>query len=261
VLTLSDADLARWLGEFVWPFIRTLALVAAAPGFNSPVIPVRAKVALAFLIAVVLATTLKQSSPLELSWTAVVLAVEQVLVGLVMGFAMQLTLTAMAMAGEFIGVQMGFGIATLFDVQTGFAVPVMSNFFGLTGLMLFLSLNGHLIVLGVLLKSFAIVPVAPGSFIAAEGWRALARAGVVLFQMGVWLALPVIAVLLAAHLAVAIVSRVAPQFNVMSLGFSVFMWVGIAAVIALLPFFVPAVEHMIDAGLNLAATVLQARPT
>jgi flagellar biosynthesis protein FliR len=78
----------------------------------------------------------------------------------------------------------------------------------------------------------------------------------VLFQMGIWLALPVIAVLLAAHLAVGFVSRVAPQFNVMSVGFSLFMWVGIAAVVALIPFFVPAVEHIIETGLALIAAVL-----
>jgi flagellar biosynthetic protein FliR len=73
----------------------------------------------------------------------------------------------------------------------------------------------------------------------------------------VWLALPVIAVLLAAHLAIGFVSRVAPQFNVMSVGFSVFMWVGIAAVVSLIPFFVPAVEHIVETGLGLAGTVLR----
>jgi flagellar biosynthetic protein FliR len=108
-----------------------------------------------------------------------------------------------------------------------------------------------------LVKSFTVVPIAVGSGITAEGWRSLARAGAVLFQMGVWLALPVIAVLLAVHLAVGFVSRVAPQFNVMSVGFSLFMWVGIAAVIALVPFFVPAVEHVIEAGLTLTGAVLR----
>ena len=260
VLTIGDGELARWLGEFLWPFLRTLALLAAAPGFNSPAIPVWAKVALAFVIAVVIAATLKTSVPVTLSWVSVELVFEQVVVGLAIGFAMQLTLAAMAFAGEFVGIQMGFGFASLFDIQSGFEVPVMSNFFSLTGLMLFLALNGHLVLLGVLVKSFTIVPIAVDSGITVVGWRALARAGVLLFQMGVWLALPVVAVLLAAHLTVAVVSRVAPQFNVMSLGFSVFMWVGIAAVIALVPFFVPAVEHMIDAGLTLGGAALQGQP-
>jgi flagellar biosynthesis protein FliR len=257
VLSFSDSDITRWLGEFFWPFLRTLALFSSAPLFSAVAIPVRARVAIAFVIAVLLATTIGQSVPLTWSWAAVMLAVQQVLVGLAIGFAMQLTLAAMAFAGDFIGVQMGFGFAGLFDVQSRFQVPVMSDLFGLIGLLLFITLNGHLILLGVLVKSFTLVPVAAGSAIAAPGWRALAAAGAVLFQMGVWLALPVIAVLLAANLAVAVVSRVAPQINVMSVGFSLFMWVGLAATVALVPFFAPAVGHMIEAGLAAASAALR----
>jgi flagellar biosynthetic protein FliR len=257
VLSVTDGDVARWLGEFFWPFLRILALMATAPGFNSPALPPRIKVALSLLIAIVVGTTLKQTAPVTMSWLTVELIFEQIMVGVAIGFAMQLTLAAMAFAGEFVGVQMGFGFASLLDVQTGFDVPVMSNFFSLVGLMLFLSLNGHLVLLGVLVKSFAVVPIAANSGISFAGWRALARAGVLLFQMGVWLSLPVIAVVLAAHMTVAVVSRVAPQFNIMSLGFSVFMWVGIASVIALVPFFVPAVEHMIAAGLTVGGAALQ----
>ena len=258
MLSFTDAELTRWIGQFFWPFVRILALFGAAPAFNSVSIPARAKVALAFVVAVAVAGTVKQSAPLDLSWTTVTLVVEQVLVGLAIGFAMQLTLSAMMLAGEFVGMQMGFGFASLFDFQSGFQVPVMGNFFSLVALLLFVALNGHLVLLGVLVKSFSVVPIAAGSGITAEGWQALARAGAVLFQMGVWLALPVIAVLLATHLAVGFVSRVAPQFNVMSVGFSLFMWVGMAAVIALVPFFVPAVEHIIQTGLALIATVLHA---
>lgn len=257
MISFSDADLTRWIGEFFWPFLRILALFGAAPAYNSVSIPVRAKVALAFVVAVAVAGTVQQSAPFDLSWATVVLVFEQVLVGLAIGFAMQLTLGAMMLAGEFVGMQMGFGFASLFDFQSGFQVPVMANFFSLVALLLFVALNGHLVLLGVLVKSFTVVPIAAGSGITADGWRALARSGAVLFQLGTWLALPVIAVLLAAHLAVGFVSRVAPQFNVMSVGFSVFMWVGFAAVVALVPFFVPAVEHIIEAGLALIASVLR----
>jgi flagellar biosynthesis protein FliR len=260
VLTVSDADLLRWLGEFFWPFLRTLALFAAAPGFSSAAIPARVKVALAFVIACLLAATIQQSAPLTLSLASALLVGEQIVVGLAIGFAMQLTLGAMAFAGDLIGVQMGFGFAGLLDIQNRFDVPVMSDFFGLVGLLLFLGLNGHLILLGVLVESFDVVPISPGGGIAAPGWHALAGAGAMLFQMGVWLALPVIAILLAVQLATALLSRVAPQINLMSVGFSVFMWVGIAATIALLPFFVPAVEHMIEAGLNVSRAALLGHP-
>jgi flagellar biosynthetic protein FliR len=257
VLTVSGADLARWIGEFFWPFLRVLALFSTAPLFSATAIPVRTKVAIAFAIAMVIAPMVKASTPLTLSWATAALTVEQVLIGAAIGFAMQLALAAMGFAGDLIGVQMGFGFAGLFDVQSRFEVPVIGDLFGLVGLLLFITLNGHLILLGVLMKSFELLPVAPGSAITAHGWRALARAGAGLFQMGVWLALPVVAVLLAAHLALAIVSRVAPQINVMSVGFSLFMWLGIAATIALVPFLAPAVEHMVEAGLRTATAVLR----
>ncbi len=256
MLNFTAADIARWAGEFFWPFLRTLALFSSAPLFSAATIPVRARVAIAFVIAFLVGATIGQSAPLNLSWAAMTLALQQVLVGLAIGFAMQLALAAMAFAGDFIGIQMGFGFAGLFDFQSGFEVPVMSDLFSLVGLLLFVTLNGHLILLGVLVKSFQIVPIAVSGGLPPLGWHALAAAGAMLFQMGVWLALPVVAVLLAANLAVAVVSRVAPQINVMSIGFSVFMWVGLASTIAVVPFFAPAVQHMIAVGLAAAGAAL-----
>jgi flagellar biosynthetic protein FliR len=259
MLTLGSADIAHWLGAFIWPFLRILALFSVAPGFGSAAIPARVKVAIAFIIAWIVAALIKQTVPLTLSWTALAVAVQQVLVGLAIGFAMQLALAAMSFAGDFIGLQMGFGFAGLLDVQNRFEVPIIADLFGLIGLLLFLTLNGHLILLGVLVKSFAVVPVAPNSGITAAGWQALVRAGALLFQMGVWLALPVIAVLLAISLGLAVVSRVAPQINIISVGFALFMWIGIAATIALVPFLGPAVMHMIAVGLATAGAALRGR--
>jgi flagellar biosynthetic protein FliR len=257
---VSEADIARWLGEFFWPFIRTMALFATAPAFNATAIPNQIKVALALVIAVLIGGVVNQSAPLDLSWTTIVLTGEQILVGLAIGFSMQLALAAMAFAGDLIGLQMGFGFASLLGIQGSFEVPIMSNFFSLVGLVLFLAFNGHLILIGVLLKSFAVVPVAIGVAVPRSGWGALAGAGTSLFEMGVFLALPVVAVILTLHLAVGTLSRAAPQINLMSVGFSIFLWVGIAATIALVPYFVPAVEHMIDNGLILIAAVMGTNP-
>jgi flagellar biosynthetic protein FliR len=252
----SEADLFRWAGEFYWPLVRTLALFAAAPVFNGTMVPVPLKVALAAVIAMLVGSIVNQPVPLELSWTALVLTGEQILVGLAIGFAMQLALSAMAFAGDLIGVQMGFGFATLLAIEGDFAVPVMSDFFGMVGLMLFLAFNGHLVLIGALVKSFSVVPVALGASVPLAGWGMLARAGSLLFEIGVFLALPVVAVVLTLNLAVGTLSRAAPQVNLMSVGFSLFLWVGIAATLALVPFFAPAVEHMMDAGIDLIGAVL-----
>ncbi len=256
MLHIGDADLAHWLGAVFWPFLRTLSLFAAAPGFASAAIPVRVKVALAVLIAVVLAPMVHSSAPLALSFEAGLLVFQQMAVGLAIGFAMQLAVGAAAFAGDLAGVQMGFGFAGLIDFQSRFEVPVIADFCGLVGLLLFLVLDGHLLLLGVLARSFDLVPVAPAPGITAAGWRAVVDTGAALFELGVWLALPIVATLLAAQAAIALVSRVAPQINLMSVGFSAFMWVGLAAMIAVLPFFAPAVVRMIETGLRAAHTLL-----
>jgi flagellar biosynthetic protein FliR len=256
--TWSEADVLRWAGEFYWPFVRTLALFAAAPVFNGAAIPVQLKVALAAVLGLLVGGIVNHPVPLDLNWTSLVLTVEQILVGVAMGFAMQFALAAMAFAGDFVGVQMGFGFATLLGIEGNFAVPVMSDFFGLVGLVLFLAFNGHLILVGALVKSFAVVPVAIGATVPMSGWAALANAGAMLFEIGVFLALPIVAVILTMNLAVGTLSRAAPQINLMSVGFSAFLWVGIAATIMLVPFFAPAVEHMIDAGVALMGLVVRA---
>jgi flagellar biosynthesis protein FliR len=253
----SEAELLRWAGEFYWPFIRILALFATAPAFNGATVPIPLKVALAAVLALLVGSILDQPVPLDLTWRSLILTGEQIVVGLAMGFAMQLALAAMSVAGDFVGVQMGFGFATLLGVEDNFAVPVMSDFFGLVGLVLFLAFNGHLIVLGALVKSFTVVPVAVGASVPMSGWAALANAGAMLFEIGVFLALPVVAVILTMHLAVGTLSRAAPQINLMSVGFSLFLWVGIAVTITLVPFFPPAVEHMIEAGISLMTAVVR----
>jgi flagellar biosynthetic protein FliR len=247
--------MARWVGEFFWPFVRTLALFATAPVFNTAAIPTQLKVALAVILAVLVGGMTGQSAPLDLSWRLLALTVEQIAVGVAMGFSMQIALAAMAFAGDLVGLQAGFGFASLLGIQGSFDVPVVTNFFTLVGLMLFLAFNGHLILIGILVKSFTIVPVAVGSVVSLGGWGTLAGAGAMLFEMGVILSLPVVAVVLTMHLAVGTLSRAAPQVNLMTVGFSIFLWVGIAGTVALVPYFPPAVEHLIDDGASLIATV------
>lgn len=254
--TWSEADLLRWAGEFYWPFIRILALFSTAPAFNGATVPVPLKVAFAAILALLVASILDQPVPLDLTWRSLVLTGEQILVGLAMGFAMQIAMAAMSLAGDFVGVQMGFGFATLLGVEGNFAVPVMADFFGLVGLVLFLAFNGHLVLVSALVKSFAVVPVAVGASVPFSGWAALANAGAMLFEIGVFLSLPVVAVVLTLHLAVGTLSRAAPQINLMSVGFSLFLWAGIAATIALVPFFAPAVEHMIENGVALMGSAV-----
>ena len=257
MLALTDGDIAHWLGLLVWPLIRGLALFAFAPAFGSNAVPAPVKVALGLAVATVIGGVAGPMAPLDLSWQTIVLVFEQVLVGAAIGFAMRVALSVMAFAGDLSGLQMGFGFATLLNPQVGVPMPAMADFFDLLGTVLFLAIGGHLLLIAALVKSFQIVPVAVAGGIVPAGWGALAASGAALFQLGVILALPVVAVMLAINIAMAVVSRVAPQLNIMSVGFAVFLWTGIAATALLMPFVAPAVEHLVDIGLRLIETALR----
>lgn len=259
MLAVTDADIARWMGELMWPLLRGLALFAVAPAFGSTAVPSTVKVAFGLTVAAIIGGMAGPMAPLDLSWRTAALVVEQILVGLAMGFSMRLALSVMAFAGDLSGLQMGFGFATLFNAQVGVPMPVLADFFDLLGTVLFLAIGGHLLLIAALAKSFQIVPVGPVAGIAAGGWGALAGAGTGLFQLGVMIALPVVAAMLAINVAMAVISRVAPQLNIMSVGFAVFLWAGIAATALLVPFLVPAVEHLVEIGLRLTEAVLRGR--
>ncbi|MDE2167720.1 MAG: flagellar biosynthetic protein FliR [Alphaproteobacteria bacterium] len=257
MLAVTDAEIARWLGELVWPLIRGLALFAFAPAFGSSAVPAPVKVALGLAVAAIIGGIAGPMAPLDLSWHTATLVIEQILVGGAIGFAMRLTLSVMAFAGDLSGLQMGFGFATLLNPQVGVPMPALADFFDLLGTVLFLAIGGHLLLIAALVKSFAIVPVSAAAGIVPAGWGALAAAGSALFQLGMVLALPVVAAMLAINIAMAVVSRVAPQLNIMSVGFAVFLWTGIAATALLMPFVAPAVEHLVEVGLRLIETVLR----
>ncbi len=256
MLAFSDADIAHWLGLLLWPLLRGLALFAFAPAIGSSAVPAPVKVALGLAVAAIIGGVAGAMAPLDLSWRTAALVVEQILVGAAIGFAMRVTLSVMAFAGDLSGLQMGFGFATLLNPQVGVPMPALADFFDLLGTVLFLAIGGHLLLIAALVKSFQIVPVAAVGSIAPAGWGALAASGAALFQLGAILALPVVAATLAINIAMAVVSRVAPQLNIMSVGFAVFLWVGLAACALLMPFLVPTVEHLVEVGLRLIAAVL-----
>ena len=256
MFAVTDAEIARWLGLLMWPLIRGLALFAFAPAFGSSAVPMQVKVALGLAVAAVIGGIVGPMAPLDLSWRTIELVIEQILIGGAIGFAMRVTLSVMAFAGDLSGLQMGFGFATLLNPQVGVPMPALADFFDLLGTVLFLAIGGHLLLIAALVKSFQIVPVTATAGIAPGGWATLAASGSALFQLGVILALPIVAVMLAINIAMAVVSRVAPQLNIMSVGFAVFLWTGLAATALLMPFVAPAVEHLVEIGLRLINNVL-----
>jgi flagellar biosynthetic protein FliR len=257
MISVTSAQLSAWLGAFIWPFFRILALVSSAPVLGNTSVPVRVKVGLSIVLTLVLAPILGSMPAVEPgSAIGLLILAQQVVIGVAIGFTMRIIFTAVEMAGNIAGMQMGLGFATFFDPQNAAQVPVVGQFLGLLATVLFLALNGHLYMIEVLAQSFQALPVSPQPFSAA-GWRALAGWGGEIFLAGLLLSMPIMAALLITNLALGIMTRAAPQLNVFSVGFPITLAAGFVVLAIALPYFVPLFDRLLHDALQMAMQVLR----
>jgi flagellar biosynthetic protein FliR len=250
VISLTETQLMAWLTPILWPFLRVLAVFTAAPIFSSRVFPVRARIALAFLIAFAAQPTLQGQPLVSLDGPQALGAViQQVGIGLAIGFTVRLILAAVELAGEVVGFQMGLNFAAFFDPSANAQTSAVARFFGQIAALLFVVLNGHLLVLMAVIRSFEAFPVDQ-SFLEAMHRMRLHELGAELFATGLWIALPMVGMLMFVNLALGIVSRVAPQMNIYAVGFPITLTVGLVGIAATLPLmdgpFTALMERVID---------------
>jgi flagellar biosynthetic protein FliR len=250
VLTFTEAQVLAWITPILWPFIRVLALFSSLPVIAQRSVPVRLRIGLAFLVAFCTQATIPATAPIELASAAGFLAVvEQVLIGVSLGFAVRIVFTAVEFAGEIIGLQMGLNFAAFFNPMAASEETAMSQFFSVSVSWLFIVMGGHLMLIAAVVKSFAAFPVAgdPFAFLRAVEPQ---RWGAEIFSLGLWIALPLVAMLLFANLVLGIIARVAQQMNIFAIGFPITLGVGLLGVLLTLPMmqlpFTMALERMLS---------------
>jgi flagellar biosynthetic protein FliR len=209
----------------------------------------RVKVALALFIALAAQVSLPAMPVVPLdSPLAVLLVLQQVLVGISLGFAVRLVFAAIELGGEIIGLQMGLNFAGFFDPATASQGTASGRFFGTIVGFLFVIVNGHLAIIAALIKSFTAFPVGPEPFAFLRATQPQVW-GAELFSLGLWIALPLVGMLLFVNLVLGIISRVAPQINVFAVGFPVTLGVGLIGMLLTLPLmqqpFTMALERML----------------
>lgn len=249
MLSFTTVQLDAWIAAFFWPFFRILALIAAAPFFGARGIPTTAKVAFAFVLTILISPLLQPMPAVPpASAAGMLILVHQLMIGVAMGLAIRVVFAAVEMAGHIIGLQMGLGFATFFDPQNSAQIPVMGQFMGLVAMLLFLAINGHLLVITALVESFQVLPV--GMQIRADGWYTLASWGSEIFRGGVLIALPVLAVLMMTNIALAVLTRAAPQLNIFAVGFPLTLAIGFIVLSVSIGYFLPQFSGMIEQGVQ-----------
>jgi len=250
MVTFTEAQLLAWLSPIVWPFVRVLALFSALPVLRQRMVPMRVRIALAFFVVVAAQASLPEMPVVALdSPLAFMLIVQNVLIGLTIGFAVQIVFAAVEFAGELIGLQMGLNYAGFFDPASGAQGTATSRFFGTTVGWLFIVINGHLLVVMAVVQSFRAFPVGPEPFAFLRALQPQAW-GAEVFALGLWIALPLVGMLLFVNLVLGIISRVAAQMNIFAIGFPVTLGVGLVGVLLTLPMmqvpFTMALEQMLS---------------
>jgi flagellar biosynthesis protein FliR len=227
--------------------------MTSLPVFSQRAVPMRVKVALALFIALAAQATLPALPaaarvPLD-SPAAVLLILQQVLIGVSLGFAVRVVFAAVEFAGEIIGLQMGLNFAGFFDPTTSTQGTASGRFFGTMVAFLFIIVNGHLALIAALVQSFNAFPAGPEPFAFLKATQPQVW-GTEIFTLGLWIALPLIGMLLFVNLVLGVISRVAPQINIFAVGFPITLGVGLVGMLLTLPLlqqpFTTALERMLD---------------
>ena len=235
MVTFTEAQVMAWVSPLFWPFLRVLAVFSAAPIFSARSVPLRTRIGLALVIALCLQPVLAPQVTVSLtSPEAFSVVLQQLTLGLSIGLAVRIVFSAIEMAGEIVGLQMGLNFAGFFDPSTNQQTSTVGRFFGNTAMLLFIVLNGHLLVIQAVAASFQTFPVGDGSLTAIRSLR-LHDLGGMIFSYGLWIALPMVGMLLFVNVVMGIISRIAPQMNVFAIGFPLTLSVGLLGIAATMP--------------------------
>ncbi|MBW6527269.1 flagellar biosynthetic protein FliR [Sphingomonas sp. RHCKR7] len=246
------------LWAMIFVMIRVGAAFVAAPVFSNVSVPLTVRVALSGAIAVlVLGTTPVQVPQTVFALATFVAVAAEALVGLALGFVLQIAFAAPLVAGEIIGGSMGIGFANMIDPNSGRSSPAIGQFLSILLTLLFLSLDGHLVLVDLVVRSYRALP--PGaSWLAADQLRDIALFGGYAFLAGLLLALPVGFLLLCLNLVMGMVSRSAPSLNLFAVGLPVSLAVGVVSLAIALPAMGDYMQVIVREGLAAAQSLVLA---
>ena len=251
-MSINTSDIAYWLAHFFWPLCRVGGIFMVAPMLSHGAIPARVKAAMAVLFSICIAPLVPISDAASVfDFSGIAIALREMLVGLMIGFAMRIAFSAAEFAGNLIGIQSGFAFASVYDHQMGAQVDPLSHFFQLFALLVFVSLNGHLLLLAALTKSFHSFPIA-ADFAFLRGWgKELVPLLGITMGYGLLLLLPLLATLMLTNLVLVILSRSAPQLNLFSVGFQVTLLVALVLALPSLGGYSTVMANVYEAAFNL----------
>jgi len=246
MISFTSTQLEAWLAYLIWPLIRISGLMLAEPILSNRGMPARLRMGFAVVLTLTVAPLLPTPPAVDfISPQGVVMAAQQLLIGVTLGFMMRIVLSGVEMAGHIAGLSMGLGFASFFDPQSGAQSPVLAQFLGIITILLFLASNGHLLMISALFESFHVLPISNAP-LSAQGFMTLLQATGKMFVIGVTLSLPLVAAILIANVGLGVLARAAPQLNLFAIGFPLMLTAGFVVLMISLPYIVQPIARLME---------------
>ena len=227
---------------FLLIFVRVSAFIMVLPMMGGKTVPLAVKAFFIMAISFVLVPII-QVADLELSLSTLSLgALEEILIGILIGIGTRFLFAAVEIGAEVMGVQMGFGLAHIFDPTAGQQVSLVGRLHGMLAILIFFLVDGHHLILRTLIRSFEWVPFL-GFKMNGMIIQDFIQLGAQMFVLGIQLAIPVMVSLLLVNVTIGILGRVVPQMNVLLFGFPITIGVGFLMMGASVPIFLGIVGN------------------
>lgn len=258
-MSITDTEIAVFVQQYILPFFRIAALFMVMPILGARTVPARVRLVLALTVTILVVPFLPQlpASP-PFSLTSMLFVVQEMAIGISAGFIFQIVFQVFVLGGQFIAMKMGLGFASMNDPTNGVQTTVLSQFFLMLVTMIFVSIDGHVVLLATLVDSFQTIP--PGTWIIdASMFKTVVDLGSWMFSAALVMSLPVLTSLLFVNIAFGVMSRAAPQLNIFAVGFPFTLVVGLVLVWVGLLNFLPAFENIVSFGFLTTESMLRLR--
>ena len=222
---MQAAYIINYFSEFMWPLARVTGVLLMSPIIGSAYIPLYIKILFSTVITAFVFPFIDIPGNIDpISFQAVIVLAQQLMIGLTIGAIIQVAFTAVMIAGENIAMTMGLGFAHMTDPVNGVTIPVVSQLLTVIASLFFLALNGHIAILQLLISSFQTLPISElistSTAIAVAEWASRMFIGALLVSI------PAVTALLVINISMGLMTRVAPQMNIFSVGFPLTMMLG-----------------------------------
>jgi len=244
-MSFSYVEFMQLLGLYFWPFVRIGAMLSILPLYSIRAVSLQTRVILTLFITLVVAPNLALPPPVDpFTWKGVLFLVQQILIGLAMGTIFLVVFQAFVIAGHIISMGMGLAFAQMVDPGTGVNSPVVAQYFTIVVTLLFLAMNGHLLVIQIVVDSFEYLPVGV-HFLNQESLMTIVEFGGYMFSAGVLVGLPAVTALLLINVSFGVVTRAAPALNIFAVGFPVTLLTGLVMLSLTTPIVLPHLQELI----------------